>query len=283
MYSLRGPSWRPPRFAAAVAAGVAAAVVLVLLAGAFAGGRATDPDDPPSDARLEAARLEADRVVRVVGDAIAHPRQESADGLARAALGTTAAQDGRLAVLAAEDLGAPGAAADPEAAVARLRLRVELGGPGEPAPDAAPGPAPFVACYDVEFTAYGPRDEAEPVACPAGAPAYVPPTTAPPPALPPDTTDRLRTALGALPPADRHDESAVLAAVTALGLGTEPGVHTAAGPVVGVAVRLGDDCVLARTLPDGTVEAWVPPRVTVEPGEAGCTATTAAAPPPSPH
>jgi hypothetical protein len=63
MYSLRGPSWRPPRFVAAVAAGVAAAVVLVLLAGAFAGGRATDPDDPRSGARLEAARLEADRIV----------------------------------------------------------------------------------------------------------------------------------------------------------------------------------------------------------------------------
>lgn len=37
------------------------------------------------------------------------------------------------------------------------------------------------------------------------------------------------------------------------------------------------DCVLGRRLPDGTVETWVPPGITVAPGEASCDGTTAAA------
>lgn len=49
---------------------------------------------------------ETDRVARVVSDAIAWPRQESAMGYARAAADTTAGQDGRLTVVEVTELEA---------------------------------------------------------------------------------------------------------------------------------------------------------------------------------
>lgn len=55
-------------------------------------------------------------------DAIRSPRQDTADGLERAALATNAAQDGRLSVLEAEDL-TPAELDDPRA---RLVFRVRI-------------------------------------------------------------------------------------------------------------------------------------------------------------
>jgi hypothetical protein len=46
------------------------------------------------------------RIAKVVSDAISHPRQDSATGYARAALATRAGQDGRLRVVAIEELRA---------------------------------------------------------------------------------------------------------------------------------------------------------------------------------
>lgn len=255
----------PGRRSTSVVAGTVVAVAASLAVLACGGG------GPGSDtAATSAATAETDRVVRTVADAISYPRQDSADGLARAALATRAGSDGRLTVLSAEDLGDRGTA--PDAAVARLVVRVDLG-------------EPVVACYDVDFTYHGPLGRPEPRPCPEGAVAYVPPAAAPPPTLPADAADRLRAALESLPPAGRHDVPAVRAAVSALGLGAAPDVHRSPdpGPVVGVAVRAGGDCVMARVLPDGTVEAWSPPRVTVQPGEAGCGGAVATDPPGPPH
>jgi hypothetical protein len=49
---------------------------------------------------------ETDRIATVVADAISYPRQSSAAGFARAALATRAGQDGRLRVVAIEELPA---------------------------------------------------------------------------------------------------------------------------------------------------------------------------------
>ena len=49
---------------------------------------------------------ETDRIATVVADAISYPRQSSAAGFARAALATRAGQDGRLRVVATEELPA---------------------------------------------------------------------------------------------------------------------------------------------------------------------------------
>jgi hypothetical protein len=49
---------------------------------------------------------ETDRIAKVVADAISYPRQDSAARYAGAALAIRAGQDGRLRVVAAEDLPA---------------------------------------------------------------------------------------------------------------------------------------------------------------------------------
>ena len=53
---------------------------------------------------LAPGNAETDRVAKVVSDAISYPRQESAAGYARAALATRAGHDGRLRVVAIEEL-----------------------------------------------------------------------------------------------------------------------------------------------------------------------------------
>ena len=49
---------------------------------------------------------------------------------------------------------------------------------------------------------------------------------------------------------------------------------------IGVGIRVPDptsDCLLGRRLPGGEVEVWIPPAITVAPGEASCDGFTAAA------
>jgi len=69
---------------------------------------------------------------------------------------------------------------------------------------------------------------------------------------------------------------------------------TTAGLVVQVEVIEGEvyvslfaaengDCCLGHRDADGRVNVWSPPRVTVQPGEAGCSPATAHHPVPPPH
>lgn len=94
-----------------------------------------------------AGNSETDRVASTVATAISYPRQDSVDGLVRAALQTGAGQDARLTVVEATSLRAP-AVADP---LARLVFRIHLAGTrsGFSSVD------PVTACYRAEFDYYG--------------------------------------------------------------------------------------------------------------------------------
>ncbi|MBM7785591.1 hypothetical protein [Tenggerimyces flavus] len=128
-------------------------------------------------------------------------------------------------------------------------------------------------CFEYQYGGWtGAGDDPKVVGCPSGPPLVIsiPP---PPPSLPADALKRVTAALKGLPNAD---EASVRAAVGATI--TEPGATfdvLAHDGWTGIAVRAGSDCLLARV--DGkATEVWVPPRVTIQPGELTCSADTAA-------
>lgn len=225
-----------------------------------AGCSGTGATDPPGNA-------ETDRIARVVADAISYPRQDDAEGLARAALATGAGEDGRLTVIAAEDLEA-GELTDP---LAQLVFRIHLVS-SEPSFGTEP---PITACYDAQFNHYGIIDEPRRANCPSGdVEPVVPPPPPPTPTLPTDADARLRTALDGLSDTQRTDPDVVLATVEALALTDIPPEVAPGRGAIGVAMRSGDDCLLARVA--GQVEVWTPHGVYLEPGEVGCDAGAAA-------
>lgn len=231
---------------------------------AVLGACTTTETDTPGNA-------ETDRIAQVVADAISHPRQKTADGLVRAALATNAGQDGRLVVIAADDIEAD-ELTDP---LARVVLRVHLDG----TQSGFASDRPITACYDAEFNFYGIIDQPRRTDCPSPDPEpIIPPPTSPdgPGAtLPPDAPARLQAALDGLSEAERTDPAVVLATVDALAL-TDMAPEVAAGHnAIGVAVSSGDDCLLARLA--RVVEVWTPPRIYLQPGESGCDANAAAA------
>jgi hypothetical protein len=116
------------------------------------------------------------------------------------------------------------------------------------------------------------------VDCPVGAIPLTPPPAPVPAALPAGYEQRLAAALERLTPARRRSPAAVAAAARQA-LGGHPArVTTAtARDTVGVAVAASRyECALAAVDPAGPVPAWRPPRVYLQPGEAGCSAPAAA-------
>lgn len=115
---------------------------------------------------------ETDRVARVVSDAIAWPRQESAMGYARAAADTTAGQDGRLTVVEVTELEADNLTE----AFGELTFLVHLDGSTAGFIETDP----VTACYRAEFGFYGVVGSPRRTHCPEdAAPVDIP-------ALPPD-------------------------------------------------------------------------------------------------
>jgi hypothetical protein len=141
-----------------------------------------------------------------------------------------------------------------------------------------PENATDTGCFRI--TQADPDDFRDPgrVDCPTAAtPLALPPAPAPA-AIPDGYDERLAAALGRLDPAGRRSEATV-AATARQALGGHPArVTTAtAADTVGVAVAASRyECVLAAVAPTGPVPTWRPPRVYLQPGEAGCTATAAA-------
>ena len=141
-----------------------------------------------------------------------------------------------------------------------------------------PENATDTGCFRI--TQAEPDDFREPgrVDCPVGAIPLTPPPAPAPAAIPAGYEQRLAAALGRLDPAARRSEATV-AATARQTLGGHPArVTTAtAGDTVGVAVAASRyECVLAAVAPAGRVPAWRPPRVYLQPGEAGCSAPAAA-------
>lgn len=227
--------------------------------------------DPGARARLDETR----RVVDVVSRAISAPRQDSAAGFARAADRTTAAEDGRLAVIGMDDLD-PEELEDP---LARLTFRVHLAGSGE----GLGTRADVTACYVADFSRYGVIGSPRQVDCPAHAAAVSVPPAPAVPVVPAGAEARVRAALRAAAGPASPDElrAEILRRVSALVTDPAPSqppdvTVTVQGADVGAALAGAHDCLLARRVA-GTVEAWRPPSVTVEPGELSCSAGTALA------
>jgi hypothetical protein len=126
---------------------------------------------------------ETDGIAKVVADAISYPRQDSAAGYARAALATRAGQDGRLRVVAIEELRAD-QAQDP---MARLVFLVHLD-----AEESAWTTIPAVTtCYEARFNYYGVIGSPRRIACPKDPTPITPPTEPGPRVVIPDGADEL--------------------------------------------------------------------------------------------
>jgi hypothetical protein len=219
---------------------------------------------------------ETDRIAKVVADAISYPRQDSAAGFARAALATRAGQDGRLRVVAMEELHAD-KLQDP---LARLVFLVHLeASEGEFVTEPA-----VTTCYEAKFNYYGVIGTPRRTACPRDAAPITPPPEPGPETAIPDGADELLERL--LAGASRQPRAEEVRAAVQAGLARvagggvpppEPEVATD-GADIGVALFEPDsrDCLLgART--GGQVLVWRPSRVQMQPGELSCDPATALA------
>ena len=234
----------------------------------------------PGNAEAPPGNAETDRIAKVVADAIGYPRQDSAAGFARAALATRAGQDGRLRLLAIEDLPA-GDPRGPQDPLARLVFRVHL----EASEGVFRTEPPVTACYEARFNYYGIMGSPRRIACPPGATPVTPPTAAPKPRIAiPDGADELleRVLTGASRPPDAEKVHAAL--VEGLGraaaAGSGPPLPQVAvdGADVGVALWEPDGrvCLLGARV-GGQVLVWRPSRVQLQPGELSCDPQTALA------
>lgn len=234
-----------------------------------------------SSCSAPAGNDETDRIVETVSTAISSPRQESAEGLARAAAATTAGQDGRLAVLRAEDLDAE-ELVDP---LARLLFRVALEG----SESGFVTVEPVTACYEVEFSFYGVTGTPNRIGCPPGAePIELPPAPASPTVVIPEQADAiLEELLAGLPatPTPAELEALVTSSMPAPAVNPQTGLVDLPPSAVEAAVDAGDvgvalwdadsrSCLLGARV-DGQVAVWRPSRTQMMPGELSCDAHTA--------
>ena len=212
--------------------------------------------------------------------AISSPRQNSADGLVRAALATHAGKRSELVVVEATDVDAD-MIADP---LARLVFRVHLAG----AEKGFSASKPTTACYATQFNFYGVVGSPRRTRCPAAAIAIVPAALATQPrvAIPARFEGRLAKLLAELPPtpSGRDLTARIVRALPApavdphSGLRNLPPIVQTAVSGVDVGVSLGDPmsrrCLLSARV-DGDVTVWRPTRVQLQPGELSCDPQTA--------
>jgi len=223
---------------------------------------------------------ETDRVATVVAMAISSPRQDSADGLVRAALATTAGRDARLRVVQAEALDADRLVD----ALALLVFQVRLEGSrsGFSSSD------PITACYEARFSFYGVIGTPHRIKCPVGARAIAPTPLAPKPrvAIPAGFDSTLAKLLAGLPaaPTAADVKALVMRALPAPAVDPDTGLRglsptvaaAVSGADVGVSLWEPEDrgCLLGGRV-GGRVTVWRPSRVQLQPGELSCDAQTA--------
>lgn len=157
-------------------------------------------------------------------------------------------------------------------------------------PDSAWDPGPY--CFRVTFDQYGKVGEfgtADGIAlvdCPADLRAVEPPPRTDP-IVPPDARDVARAVLAEAPDV-RPGADGLAAQIVALlpaeldGRPVAEATVTVDGTDIGVALGSADDCVLVARI-DGAVTDVYPPPIYLEPGELGCTASTALADLRPPH
>ncbi len=223
-----------------------------------------------------------DREVAQVVRRISSPRQGSAEGLVRAAVGPHGA-DPRLQVVVAEDLRAEKI----EDALARLVFRIHIDGKSYGGTFGGTQD-PVTACYEARFNYYGVIGDPRRIDCPPGATAIVPTPLAPKPrtAIPPDYDNALAKILAEVPAriAVGDLKARVIAGLPASAVdpGTgltdhQPTVETAAnGSDVGVSLWApeGRHCLLGARI-SGTVTVWRPSSTQLQPGELSCDPQTA--------
>jgi hypothetical protein len=231
---------------------------------------------------LAPGNAETDRIAKVVSDAISYPYQKSAAGYARVALATRAGQDGRLRVVAIEELKAD-ELGDP---LGRLVFLVHLEG-SEAGWTTSP---PVTACYKAEFSFYGVVGSPRRMVCPRDATPITPPPTQPTPEIViPDGADEVaEQVLTAAAPTPRAEDirGALAEALDRATPDALPGRRplppapqvVTDGSDIGVALAAPDDhsCLLGARI-DGKVLVWRPSRVQVQPGELSCAPGTALA------
>jgi hypothetical protein len=234
-----------------------------------------------SSCSMAAGSSVTDQEAEAMVHRISYPRQQSADGLVRAAVGTSAGTNsGSSVVVRAEDLHA-GKLGDP---IARLVFRFHHDG----SQSGFNSTDPITACYEAEFSFYGRFAGPSRVTCPQGATEIVPTPIPPKPkAVTPagfDTTlEKILTSLPATPTAtDVRTRVTRALPAPALDPGTglrnlQPTVDTAViGSDVGVSLRASSagDCLLGARV-DGQATSWQPTRDQMQPGELTCDPQTA--------
>lgn len=157
-------------------------------------------------------------------------------------------------------------------------------------PASAWDPGPY--CFRVTFDAYGKvgefgtADGIALVSCPDALRAVEPPPRTDP-IVPPDARDVAHAVLAEAPDSrpDADDLAAQIDALLPAEVDGRPVVEptvTVDGADIGIALGSIDDCVLVARI-DGAVTDVYPPSVYLQPGELGCTASTALADLRPPH
>jgi len=133
---------------------------------------------------------------------------------------------------------------------------------------------PEVRCY--EYILPTSAVDGRHIECPE-LPAMTIPDAPPAPTVPAGIQDDLLIALERLADADA-DEATVRQDLAPMAAGVEVfDVASVPGEGIGVVLGNGDDeCVSGRITVGGTVEVWFVPPVIAQPGELGCSATSAA-------
>jgi hypothetical protein len=222
-----------------------------------------------------------DRQAEEITHRISYPRQNSADGLVRAAVGTSAGTDhGNSVVVAAEDFHADKTGDR----FARLVFRFHHEG----SQSGFNSTDPITACYEAEFGYYGVIGTVHRTSCPEGAKEIVPTAIPPKPkiVIPVQFDDTLLKLLRALPaaPTPADVKARVARALPAPTLDPESGLRNlppvfdtaVQGNDVGISLRedSAEDCLLGARVA-GKSMVGRPSRIQMQPGELTCDPQTA--------
>ncbi|MFI6099581.1 hypothetical protein ACIA8G_28830 [Lentzea sp. NPDC051213] len=224
---------------------------------------------------------DTDKKAKEVADRIGYPVGENANSYARSALEGNTDQK-YFAIVEITDSPTTDAAK----ARASLVFRIYDPGTSESSPTFRLWEKdPVTACYRADFNYYGVMDDGpERVRCPEDARPITPPPVQRT-GVPENYLEAFKTILAELPPTPTADEvdGALRAKLPPVPVDEttglpwiKPGLHAVVRDGdIGVVAKGGGDCLAGVRLANGTVAAWHPRRVHVQPGELGCSGESA--------